>query len=266
MNHPTPHRSLARSFRLVGLALAALFTVAVCLAADEPANSAKVTPPVPTKRVKPVHPAELLKKMVNGQALLECVVTETGAVKEVKTLTATEPEFGQAAEDALWQWEFRPGEKDGRPVAVRLEIPFDFRLTIEQIIEMALKRPVYQEIKDLIVPAKELPSWPRPLQFLLPRYPENLKGSGKYGKAVVSLVIDKEGKVLNPTIVKVTYPEFILPALATAARLEFPPQVMANGVHIYVSMDIQFDFKAEDARLQTKEKEKPKTPEKAKKP
>jgi TonB family protein len=221
---------------------------------------------VPTKRVKPIHPPELLKKMVNGQALVECLVTETGAVKEVKTVSASEPEFGLAAEDALWQWEFRPGEQDGRPVASRLQVPFEFKLSLEQIINMGLKRQVYREIKDLIVPAKELPAWPSPLRYLLPRYPDSLKGSGKYGKAVVSLVIDKDGKVLNPTIVKSTYPEFILPALATAARMEFPPQVMANGVHIYVSMDVQYDFKPDSDQSVFKQKEKPKPTENTKKP
>ncbi len=266
MSTTTYHRSPTRLLSLLGLALAAFVSGVVCPADNETAVAAKIQPPVPTKRVMPIHPAELLKKMVNGQAIVECVVTETGAVKEVKTLSATEPEFGLAAEEALWQWEFRPGEQAGRPVAVRLQVPFDFKLTLEQIIDMALKRHVYQDIKDLIVPAKELPSWPRPVQFLLPRYPEALMGSGKYGKAVVSLVIDKEGKVLNPTIVKVTYPEFILPALATAARLEFPPQVMANGVHIYVSMDIEFEFKAEDGKPLFKGKEKPKPTAKPKKP
>jgi TonB family protein len=264
MTPTIPHQFPAWRLGLLGLAFAFFFSGPVGLAAEETPASAKIKPPVPTNRVAPVHPAEFVKKLVNGQALVECLVTETGAVKEVKTLSATEPEFGLAAEDALWQWEFRPGEQDGRPVPVRLQIPFDFKITLEQILEMGLKRRVFQEIKDLIVPASELPAWPRPLQFLLPRYPESLKGSGKYGKAVVALVIDKEGKVLNPTIVKTTYPEFILPALATAARLEFPPQVMANNVHIYVSMTIQFDFKPDSDKPLIKDK--PKSPEKSKKP
>ena len=261
-----PRRLYARHPRLLGLVLAALLTSAVLPAtepgADAPENT-KIKPPAPTKRVMPVHPAELQKKMVNGQALIECVVTETGAVQDVKTVSASQPEFGRAAEEALRQWEFRPGEQAGRPIAVRLQVPFDFKLTVEQILESALQRPLYREIKEPIIAARELPAWPRPVQFLLPRYPESLKGSGKYGKAVVSIVINKEGKVMNPTIVKVTYPEFILPALVTAAKLEFPPQIMANNERIYVSMDIQFDFKTDDTPLikeKPKPKEKPKTP------
>ena len=258
----TPPQSRVRHPRLPGLVLAVLLASGAVLFAAETPGGSKVKAPVVTKRVMPVHPLELQKQMKNGEALVECVVSETGSLQEIKVLSATLPEFGQAAVEALKQWEFQPGEVDGHPTLVRLQIPFDFRLTMEQVIETALRRTVFQEIKDLIVPAKELPSWPRPVQFLLPKYPESLKGSGKYGKAVVSIVINKEGKVMNPSIVKTTYPEFILPALATAARLEFPPQVMANNVHIYVSMDIQFDFKSDDDKPVIKGKAKP--PEKPK--
>ena len=248
------HRSFVRRFHLYGLVVAALLTGGATLPAVETADGEAVKPPVPTKRVMPVHPIELQKKLINGQALGECLVTETGIVKEVKVVTASEPEFGLAAEEALWQWEFKPGEVAGLPVSMRLQVPFDFKITVEMLIESALKRKVFLEIKDLVIPASELPAWPRAMQILLPKYPESLKGSGKYGKAVVSFVINKEGKVLNPTIVKSTYPEFNLPALATAARLEFPPQVMANGEHIYVSMIVQFDFKADSDKPAAKEK------------
>lgn len=257
---PIPRRPYARRTCLLGLALVALLTGAAVLSATETGTfapeTAKVKPPVPTKRVMPVHPAELQKKFTNGQALVECVVTETGAVEQVKTLSASLPEFGKAAEEALRQWEFRPGELAGKPVSVRLQVPFDFKLTVEQMLEAALGRTIFVEIHDVIIAARELPAWPRPLQFLLPRYPDSLKGSGKYGKAVVSIIINKEGKVMNPAIVKATYPEFMLPALVTAARLEFPPQVMANGVHIFVSMEIQFDYKADVDKPTPKEKPK----------
>ena len=249
-----PGRLVTGNPLFLRLVLTALLAGGSALPAAEPAAEPSAKNPVATKRVAPVHPADLFKNMVSGRAVIECLVTETGAVREVKVLSATHPGFGQAAEEAVRQWEFRPGEKAGQPVAVRLQIPFEFTLTAEQIIESALQRPVFQEIHELIVPAREMPSWPRPLEYLLPRYPESLKGSGKYGKAVVSIVINKEGKVMNPRIVKATYPEFVLPALATAARLQFPPQVMANNEHIHVSMDIQFDFKAEPDKSKAKEK------------
>ncbi|HWA24909.1 MAG TPA: TonB family protein [Lacunisphaera sp.] len=262
----------SRALRLPGLAVAAILAGAAALPAGEPAAQAatpaattstadtppasKLKPPVATKQVAPVHPPELMKKLINGRAVIECVITETGSVEDIKVAAASEPQFGEAAVAALKQWEFQPGERAGKPVPVHLQIPFDFRLTPEQIIETAAQRQVFKEITDTIIAAKELPSWPRPTNFLLPRYPQSLKGSGKYGKAVVSIIINKEGKVMNPQIVKATYPEFVLPALVTAAQLEFPPQIMANNERINVSMDIQFDFKADTEKPKENPKKK----------
>jgi TonB family protein len=229
--------------RLISPAL--LLLAGAALPAAETAVKPVIKPPAPIHRVSPVHPLELKNKFIAGQAVVSCLITEAGAVEEVKVVSATMPEFGQAAEEALRQWTFQPGEKDGQPVAIRITVPFDFALTNDWIIETLMQRPVFQEIHEDIISAQELPAYPRPLNYLLPRYPESLRGSGKYGKAVVSIVINKEGRVMNPKIVKSTYPEFVLPALAAAAKLEFPPQVMANREHIYVSMNVQFDFKAE---------------------
>ena len=251
---PIPHPPLPRPARRLVPVLAALFLGAAALLAIETPDSDKITTPVPLKRVMPVHPAGL--QNITGEALVECLVTDTGSVMAVQTISASMPEFGQAAEAALQQWEFKPGEQHGRPMAVRVQIPFEFKLTLEQLIEAKFHRKVFQKIEGLVISARELPAYPRPLQYLLPRYPESLKGSGKYGKAVISIVINKEGKVMNPTIVKATYPEFIVPALVTATQLEFPPQVMANREYIYVSMDIQFDFKPEKADAATKAKAK----------
>lgn len=254
----TSHRAVTSGPLLPGLVLAALLAAVGILPAAETAVEPSSKAPVATKRVVPVHPEELYKKLINGRAIVELLVSETGTVQEVKIVSASLPEFGQAAADAVRQWEFQPGEKNGLPVAVRLQIPFEFTLTAQQIIERVAQRQVFLEINDVIIPAKEMPSWPRPLEYLLPRYPESLKGSGKYGKAVVSIIINKEGRVVNPKLVKATYPEFILPALAAAAQLQFPPPVMANNERIHVSMDIQFDFKPEQAKAKPNEKPKEK--------
>jgi TonB family protein len=246
---------------LPGWGFACLLALGTALPAAETPAGSGLKPPSPLVRVPPVHPVELKRKFVSGSAVVECLVTEAGTVDDIKVISATQREFGEAAEEALRHWMFRPAERDGRPVALRINIPFDFTLPNDWIIENLLQREVFQEVHEDVIDAKELPSWPRPLQFILPKYPESLKGSGKYGKAVVSITINKEGKVMNPKIKKATYPEFVLPALIAASRLEFPPQIMANNVRIYVSMDLQFDFKAEP-KDQPKDKPKEKSAKK----
>ena len=213
----------------------------------EPAKPDNRTDPVAIRTVSPEHPPELRKKLINGDTEIECLISEQGHVVEARVVSASRPEFGESALAAARQWEFRPAERNGTPVAIRVRIPFAFQMTSEQMLEVLVGRALYVQVSDPIIPAEQLPSWPTPKQIILPRYPTELKGSGKYGKTVVSIVINKEGKVINPKIVKYTYPEFVWPSLAAAVSLEFPPQ-MAGKAPIYVSMELQFDFPAEGSK------------------
>lgn len=242
---PFSSRHGANLRRLVALLSLAAWLGAIAAEPALPAPGAKrkVQAPVATRTVAPIHPPELKKDFVSGEVVLECQVDAEGEVHDIKVVSESHPGFAAAAEEALQQWEFQPGSIDGQPAPVRIRVPFDFRLSPDEILSSIAGRPVYEEIKETVIPAQQLPAWPRPLQFYSPRYPPELAGTGKYGKVVVNITIDKEGKVINPRIVKSTYPEFIIPALLTALQLRFPPQVMANREAIYVSMDIQWDIK-----------------------
>ncbi len=220
--------------------------------------------PVAVRRAPLEFPQELKKELANGTAVLECLVDTEGKVQQIQVVEASHPAFGQAAVESLERWEFTPGTINGRPTPVRIRVPFEFQLSIEQILETVAGRPVFMEVRETVIPASQLPAWPRPKNFYIPRYPPELEGSDKYGKAVVNITINKEGKVINPRIVKVTYPEFAAPALITALKLEFPPQVMANREVIHVNLDIQFDFKVPDKDQRAADKAKAKA-EKSKK-
>lgn len=227
----------------LGLCVGAMAAEAAETAAPGSGTKRKVQAPVATRMVSPIHPPQLKKDLINGEVVLECLVDVDGRAQEIKVIQESHPGFAAAAEEALQLWEFNPGTVNGQPAPVRIRVPFDFRLSPDEVLSTIAGRPVYEEIKETVIPAQQLPAWPRPLQFYSPRYPAELAGTGKYGKVVVNITIDKEGKVINPRIVKSTYPEFIIPALVTALKLQFPPQVMANREKIYVSMDIQWDIK-----------------------
>lgn len=246
-----PRQANVRTSRrfATGLAVLLLFTGPFALRAETASAPArpKSEAPAVLRRVAPVHPPELRQELANGDVMLECLVDENGRVSDVKVVSESRPGFAAAAEEALLKWEFKPGSTDGQPKAMRVKVPFEFRLSPDQILGVIAGRPVYAEIAETTIPANQMPSWPSPRQFYVPRYPPELLGSGKYGKAVINITIDTEGKVMNPRVVKATYPEFVMPSLVTALKLQFPPQVMADGVKVCVNMDIQFDFKVPES-------------------
>jgi TonB family protein len=75
---------------------------------------------------QPVYPAELAAAGTAGGAILELIITAEGRVSRATVLRASHPEFGQAAQAAVLQWEFTPAKKDGVPVECRWRIAVDF--------------------------------------------------------------------------------------------------------------------------------------------
>ncbi len=77
-------------------------------------------------RVDPRYPRSLLAAKMSGEVEIEAVVHETGEVVLPAIATATKPEFGWAALNAVQQWVFEPPRANGKPVSVRVRIPLGF--------------------------------------------------------------------------------------------------------------------------------------------
>jgi TonB family protein len=116
--------------RSVGLIVVfALFTSVLTSAqqiynADDPG----VTPPTVVKRVEPQYTQDARAAKVEGEVVLRAVVTSGGVVGGADVVKPLDPDLDTAAMDALLQWEFKPGTKDGKAVDVRMDFPFKFSL------------------------------------------------------------------------------------------------------------------------------------------
>jgi TonB family protein len=95
-----------------------------------PGPASGVTLPRVVKEVKPQYTARAMQKKIQGSVWLSCVVSPGGKIVEVKVTKSLDDEFGldQEAIRAASQWEFEPGRKDGKPVAVRVTIELTFTL------------------------------------------------------------------------------------------------------------------------------------------
>lgn len=84
--------------------------------------------PVISNQLPPLYPAQMKSAGVEGEALMEFVVDQNGAVTDVKAVRATNVDFEVAAEEALKQWKFNPGQKGGRAVSTRVTQLLQFKL------------------------------------------------------------------------------------------------------------------------------------------
>jgi protein TonB len=79
-------------------------------------------------KVDPEYSEDARKAKYQGTVLLSVIVDEHGIVRDIRVLRPLGLGLDQKAIEAVTQWKFRPGMKDGRPVAVQATIEVNFRL------------------------------------------------------------------------------------------------------------------------------------------
>ncbi len=91
---------------------------------------ADVTAPVLVTEQRPYYPAEAQRAKIQGAVWLTCVVLPDGTVDDVQVVRSLDTVHGldTQAVEALKQWTFEPGTKDGVPVPVRVTAELTFTL------------------------------------------------------------------------------------------------------------------------------------------
>jgi protein TonB len=81
------------------------------------------------KMVRPSYPEGLKAQGVEGDVLLEAVISKEGKLLNVRSLnTNVNPDLVAAAVDAVKQWEYQPTLLNGEPVEVITTIHIGFHL------------------------------------------------------------------------------------------------------------------------------------------
>ncbi len=88
--------------------------------------------PVARFQARPDYPFEMKRTGVAGEVLVEFVVAADGSVRDVRAVRSSQREFEDAAVRAVSKWTFRPGQKDGRNVPTRMQVPIVFSLNEER--------------------------------------------------------------------------------------------------------------------------------------
>jgi TonB family protein len=128
--------SAAIAFTLSGAAATAAVTAFPITAPAQstrvykPKEDAGITLPTVVREVKPKYTPEAMEQKIQGSVWLEMVVLETGDVGNIEVTRSLDAEYGldRQAIEAARQWKFKPGTKDGKPVAVVVTIELTFTL------------------------------------------------------------------------------------------------------------------------------------------
>jgi len=88
---------------------------------------AGVTAPTLTYGRNPEYSEAARRARLNGKVLLSLVVGPDGMPQDIKVTRPLGSGLDENAIDAVAQWRFRPGTKDGKPVAVAIDVEVMFQ-------------------------------------------------------------------------------------------------------------------------------------------
>jgi len=105
-----------------------LLSIAVAPAQEPFRVGNGVTAPRLVRKVEPQYSEEARKARLNGTVLLYAVVHPDGRARDMRVLRSLGLGLDENAIAAVGQWEFQPGEKEGKTVSVAATIEVNFRL------------------------------------------------------------------------------------------------------------------------------------------
>jgi TonB family protein len=233
------------------LYLALVLAACASMAAAQQAPSSGTRPLVAVKRqVDPVFPRSLLDLGVTqGEARVVVSIGPDGRVAEMLVIGYTHPAFGQAATNALREWEFEPPTFQGQPASVQREMRFDFEsrgvvITMDVSSYVAMRamsifseRYVYRPVT-----LKELDRIPTPLNTVSPLYPQSLIEQKRGGSATVEFFIDEQGNVRMPSVLSADDPDAGVTSVLAVKEWKFEPPTR-NGRPVLVKAHQTFRFK-----------------------
>jgi TonB family protein len=86
------------------------------------------TPPSVLKKLEPEYTEEARAEKIAGTVLLSIVIETDGSASSFQILKGVGFGLDEKAVEAIGQWKFKPGTKDGVPVPVQAQIEVNFRL------------------------------------------------------------------------------------------------------------------------------------------
>ena len=87
-----------------------------------------VSPPVMTNKHEPEYSADALSEKLQGTVMLSVTIGTDGMAHDIKLIKSLGFGLDERAAEAVSQWQFKPGTRDGVPVPVTATVEVNFRL------------------------------------------------------------------------------------------------------------------------------------------
>ncbi len=165
----------------------------------------------PIKIQKADYPLLAAQKQLQGEVRVKVLVSETGDVESAKVISG-DPILADSALNAVRRWKFKPFIRDGKPVKIYTEVPFDFAFS-DKIMEKGVSKDLSatadtpKQNTQTPAPSNSTGSTPRSVHIaagiiqghlihqVAPVYPAEARRDEIQGVVVLQVVINKEGRI-----------------------------------------------------------------------
>jgi TonB family protein len=211
--------------------LAALaIALALPLAAQDDGAPAKdiVTQPTILRKVEPKYSERARKDGIEGTVKLKLIVAPDGRAKDIEVVKPLDPELDINAIAAVADWIFKPGTRNGEPVAVDTTVDVSFNLL----------KTTLQNDKAL---AENGISQPSVIRKVEPWYSKKASKNKIEGAVKLTAVIAIDGHARDIKIVESLDPDLDANAIAALEQWTFKPATK-NGepVATYATFVLSF--------------------------
>ncbi|HET6232082.1 MAG TPA: TonB family protein [Longimicrobiaceae bacterium] len=187
------------------------------------------------------YPPLLRHAGVSGQALLALHVDAAGRVTSSRVVSATHPQFGQAARRVASVMRFRPQRVAGRAVPADVRLPFGF--TLDEPKAATPHDGVAFDLRDV----DTQPRLANPLEVkaaIAQAYPPRLRDAGVGGTARVRLLVTAAGAVERAESVGASQPAFAVGAVRAVRAARFQPARKAGrAVPVWLVLPVAFSVR-----------------------
>jgi protein TonB len=210
-----------------------------------------------------LYPPELHAAKVGGTTVMQFVIAADGTVdpSTIKTISSTDPRFGEASAAAVRQFRFRPGTYKGKNVRVLLQMPVTWQpgggtgapavdpadfsgMGVARIVDAGAPPRDTTKFSYEVARLDTQPTLVNGEEItgLLSRfYPRSLEDTGVGGAVVVQFVVQADGSVDPATlkIISASNPELGMASALVAERFRFQPGLYhGKPVRVLIQMPI----------------------------
>jgi TonB family protein len=190
------------------------------------------------------YPPHLRQAGVSGLVQVAFVVGPDGEPRDVRVILTPDPSFDAPSVRAVSLLRFRPGQLQGRPVAVRVEQPIIWRVGADEVAESAVATEADERVYEL-AHVSELPRALNRADFqraLTREYPLPRDHPPVGATVQVRFQVSEDGRVSVPEVTRSSDVRFNDAAMRVVRVLRFrPAKVNGRPVKVWVEQPITWE-------------------------